>query len=144
MLVIVHHNMKQTRNYSSVMAKILVIDDSKMMRRYLRHCLEKAGYEVDDWLPLSAMEVPERIATFRPDLILCDYLMTQCNGATVARMAHKANPKIPMIILTAFRDENIESSLLRLGVRKILIKPIEADALVQTIKEELASSAQDA
>jgi len=117
--------------------KILVIDDSKMMRLYLRRCLEGAGYEVEEWEPLSAMEVPEYILASAPDIILSDYQMPGCNGVTVARMARKANPEIPLLILTASHDQDVESNLLRLGVRRVLFKPIEAEDLVQAIKESL-------
>ncbi|MDP2877145.1 MAG: response regulator [Holophaga sp.] len=126
------------------MSKIMVIDDSKMMRIYLRRCLEKAGYEVEEWLPLSAMEVPNQIATSMPDLILSDYQMPGCNGATLVRMAHKANPKLPVLILTAFRDEDMESNLLRLGVRQVLTKPIVAESLIQAVAGALNDQASDA
>jgi len=122
--------------------KILVIDDSKMMRLYLRRCLERAGYEVEDWESPSAMEIPERITASAPDLILCDFQMPGCNGTTVARMAQRNHPKIPLLILTAFHDKEMESNLLRLRVRQVLAKPIEAAALTQAIEDALATPEQ--
>ena len=71
------------------------------------------------------------------DLILSDFHMPGCNGATLARMAQKTHPGIPLLILTAFRDDEMEVSLLKLGVKKILAKPIKEDALVQTIRDVL-------
>lgn len=129
---------------SFAVTKILVIDDSKLMRIYLCRCLEKAGYEVEEWVPLSAMEVPEHITASSPDLIISDYQMPGCNGATLARMAHKADPKIPLLVLTAFHDEDMESNLLRLGVRQVLVKPIAAEPLVQAVASALANPAPDA
>jgi DNA-binding NtrC family response regulator len=125
------------------MAKILVIDDSAMMRLYLRRCLEKAGFEVEDWLPLSAMEIGERLEAMGPDLILTDYQMAGCNGVTVARMARKSNPKMPIIVITAFRNLEIESSLERFGVRTILDKPVSAELLVQAVKDALETPFAD-
>jgi len=119
--------------------KILVIDDSKMMRLFLRRSLEKAGYDVEEWVPMSAMEVPDYLAGSTPDLILSDYHMPGCNGATLARMVHKANPGLPLLILTAFRDEEMEASLLKLGVRRVLSKPIDAAALCLAVRGTLAA-----
>ena len=119
------------------MPKVLVIDDNAMMRLYMRRCLEKAGYEVEDWLPMSAMEIPDRIAASAPDVIVTDYQMPGCNGLTVARMAQKVNPRLPVLILTAFRSEEIEAGLGKLGVRHLLNKPISAEELVLAVKEAL-------
>jgi PleD family two-component response regulator len=55
------------------MAKILVIDDSSFMRRYLREALEELGFAVDELLPVSPLEVMEKIKAEPPDLVLTDY-----------------------------------------------------------------------
>jgi CheY-like chemotaxis protein len=117
--------------------KVLLIDDSQMMRVYLRRCLEKGGFEVEEWVPMSAMEIPDRITESAPDLLLSDYSMTGCNGSTVARMAQKANPNLPIIILTAFMDDDMESNLVRLGVKRVLTKPIASEDLIKAVHEVL-------
>jgi CheY-like chemotaxis protein len=122
------------------MPKILVIDDNKMMRLYLKRCLLKAGFEVEDWVPSSAMEVLEHISNSHPDLIVSDYQMPGCNGATVARMAQKADPRIPLLILTAFFDQELETSLLKLGVKRVLTKPITEEALASAVQGALANA----
>ena len=71
--------------------KVLVINDSKVMRFYLHRCLEKAGYEVEEWGPLSSMEVPDFVKASAPDLILSDYHMPGCNGASLAHMLQEAD-----------------------------------------------------
>lgn len=119
------------------MAKVLVIDDSPMMRDYMRRCLEKAGHAVEEWIPLSAMEIPDMLKDTAPDLILCDYQMPGCNGASLARMVQKVNPDVPVVILTAYRDKDMEANLRKFGVKRILYKPINAEMLNQAVKEVL-------
>jgi len=118
---------------------VLVIDDSRMMRLYLQRCLSKAGYEVEGWEPMSALEIQDHLLASAPDLVLSDYQMPGCNGASVARMAHKASPGLPVLILTAFPNAEIEASLLKLGVRRVLTKPIQAEALVLAVRDALAA-----
>jgi CheY-like chemotaxis protein len=108
-----------------------------MMRLYLRRCLEKAGHEVEEWVPQSAMEIPDKITAAAPDLVLCDYQMAGANGVTVARMVRKANPHLPMLVLTAFHADEMEANLLRLGVRRVLAKPIHHEDLAQAVAEAL-------
>ncbi len=119
------------------MPKILVIDDSRMMRLYLRRALEKAGHDVVEWTPLSAMEIPDRVAELAPDLVLCDYQMDGANGDTVARMVRRADPGLPMLVLTAFHGDQMEANLLRLGVRRVLDKPILHEDLALAVAEAL-------
>ena len=120
------------------MPKVLLIDDSQMMRVYLRRCLEKGGFEVEEWVPLSAMEIPDRITESAPDLLLTDYSMTGCNGSTVARRAQKTNPDLPIIVLTAFMNDDMESNLVRLGVKRVLTKPITSEDLLKAVEEVMS------
>lgn len=124
------------------MPKILVIDDSRMMRLYLRRALEKAGHEVVDWRPLSAMEIPDKVVELAPDLVLCDYQMEGANGATVARMVRRADPELPVLVLTAFHEDQMEANLLRLGVRRVLDKPILHEDLAEAVAAALQPAGQ--
>ncbi|GLH69702.1 hypothetical protein GETHPA_12350 [Geothrix rubra] len=124
------------------MSKILVIDDSRMMRLYLRRALEKAGHDVVEWMPLSAMEIPAKVAELAPDLVLCDYQMDGANGATVARMVRRTDPDLPVLVLTAFHEDQMEANLLRLGVRRVLDKPILHGDLAEAVAEALGSVGQ--
>ncbi len=122
------------------MAKILVIDDSALMRRILRNYLQAAGHDVEDWLPLSAMEIPERLTSNPVDLILTDYQMPGVNGMTVAKMAMKAAPGVPVIVLTALVDAEIAAQLAKFKVTRIIHKPITSEALQAIVSEVLGSS----
>lgn len=119
------------------MTKILVIDDSSMMRMLLRDYLESAAYEVEDWLPMSAMEIPDRIRESKPGLVLTDFVMPGVNGLSVAQMTQRTDPAIPVIVLTAQRDPDMEAKLHKFGVKRILYKPIKKDLLISVVQELL-------
>ena len=117
------------------MARIVVIDDSKLMRNLLRHMLEQAGHEVETWEDISAMEVCERVGASNPDLVITDYQMPGCNGLTVAKMARKAKPGLPVVVVTATHDPSVLDALNRQEVSQILHKPLREEALLEAVKQ---------
>jgi len=117
--------------------KILVIDDSSLMRVLVRDYLEHAGFEVEDWLPMSVTEIPERIEVSKPDLILTDFRMPGVNGLSVVQAAQRTDATLPVVILTALREPETEVRLLKFGVKRILHKPISPEDLAQVLKEVL-------
>jgi len=122
------------------MFKILVIDDSTLMRKISRDYLENAGYGVEDFLPASILELVEQIRTSPPDLVLSDFNMPNIDGLDVARNVRRINSNIPVIILTANRDASREARLQTVGVRKILYKPIRGEDLVNAVSQVLADA----
>jgi CheY-like chemotaxis protein len=125
------------------MAKVVVIDDSKIMRRILSQFLEHGGYEAMAWEPMSAMEIMERTTEARPDLLVSDFQMPGCNGATVARMARKADPKLPIIVLTALRDAETMELLRKSKVNQVLNKPISEVDFLKAVAAILAQVSKD-
>lgn len=119
------------------MTKVLVIDDSAFFRQYIAGHLKQAGFEVEHFEPHSALEALERIREVAPDIIISDYHMPDVDGLSVARMAKRANPALPVIILTAIRDGEREAALTTAGVKRILHKPVSDEQLVEAVKELL-------
>ena len=118
------------------MAKVLVIDDSRVMCVYLRRVLE-GQYVIEEWMPPSAMEIGEYILASAPDLVLTDYQMPGCSGATVARMVMKAKPGLPVIVLTANRDEEVAIQLRKFQVVEILHKPSSPGEILAAVGKAL-------
>ena len=118
------------------MARLMVIDDSEVMRRYLRRILGDA-HEIEEWMPASAMEIADHILEAAPDLVLTDYQMPGCSGATVARMALKAKPGLPVIVVTAIRDDEVAAALRKLQVAAIIYKPVAKEELLAAVAKAL-------
>lgn len=122
------------------MSKIVVVDDSKLMRNLIQHILEQAGHEVDAWAEVTAMEVADRILASDPDLVVTDYQMPGCNGLTLARMARKAKPGLLVVVVTALHDAQVMDALKSQAVNQILHKPLKEEALLETVAEVLAQA----
>jgi CheY-like chemotaxis protein len=121
----------------TLMVKVLVIDDSRLMCLYLRRILE-GPHVVEEWLPLSAMEIGTHILASAPDVVLTDYQMPGCNGATVARMIMKTRPDLPVIVITSSRDEEVAATLRKFQVADILHKPVAPAAVLAAVDRAVA------
>ncbi len=115
------------------MARIAIVDDSRLMQVLLRRILERAGHEVDVWADVTAMGIADLITAQTPKLIITDYSMPGCNGLTVARMARKVQPELPIIVVMATHDPTIMDALNRQEVSSILHKPILQEELMAAV-----------
>jgi CheY-like chemotaxis protein len=59
--------------------------------------------------------------------------MPGCNGATVARMAKRALKDLPVVVLTALHDEELQAACLKQGADLVLHKPVSAELLGQEV-----------
>ncbi len=85
--------------------KILVVDDEKNILKLYKAELEDEGYTV-----VSANSGAEALEVFErenPDIVTLDILMPDMDGIHVLRLMKEKNPKIPIIMLTAYdyRDD---------------------------------------
>lgn len=125
------------------MARIAVVDDSKLMQTVLRRMLERAGHEVVIWEEVTAMEVAQHVAASDPELLVTDYSMPGCNGLTVAKMARKAKPGLPVVMVTATHDPAVLSAMRNQEINSILHKPLEEAELLEALAKDLTEVNSD-
>ena len=121
------------------MKKVLIIDDSEVLRRITAFNLKKIGYEIQE--AVDGVDGLEKIKNFQPDLILLDIMMPRMDGFTVLkRMGEDPTMKeIPVIVLTAKGGEEDEKEALRLGAIKVLTKPFSPKQLLETVKQVIGN-----
>jgi len=133
--------------------RILVAEDETIIRLDLKEILERAGFEVcaeardgDEAVALAARE--------KPDLAILDVKMRGLDGIEAARRILGERP-IPIVILTAYGQDELVSRAVEAGVFGYLVKPFkEADLLpaihaararhteLQALREEAESLAE--
>jgi two-component system chemotaxis response regulator CheY len=125
------HNPKRARE-----GRILIVDDEESIRKSIRIALLQAGYEV-----VEACDGHEAIAAIQEgdnplmvDVILCDIRMPRINGVDVISYLRSQYPSIPVIVLTGYPDFDLAISLMKMGVRNYLVKPVLKHDLLQTLK----------
>jgi signal transduction histidine kinase/ActR/RegA family two-component response regulator len=111
------------------LSRALAIEDEPYNRTVLGHFLSQLGYEVD-WA-VDGTSAMERIRGQSYDLVLTDYLLPDLTGAELAIriLAEVANPKPPVIAVTAYSTPEKVAELARAGVSQIVSKPISLEKL---------------
>jgi two-component system alkaline phosphatase synthesis response regulator PhoP len=116
---------------------ILVVDDEKDILELLEYNLKKEGYSVAS--AATGELALKSIERERPDLILLDLMLPGLDGYEVARRI-KRNPKtarIPVIMLTAKREEIDVVAGLELGAEDYVTKPFSPKVLSARIRSLL-------
>lgn len=121
------------------MAKILLVDDDPLLVRMYQKKMENDGYEVET--ANDGDMALEKVAKFKPDLILLDIMMPNVNGYEVLTQLKKTKgtAKIPVILLTnvGSSDEDVEKGM-ELGAVAYLVKAgNRPSAIVSKVKEIL-------
>jgi two-component system phosphate regulon response regulator PhoB len=121
------------------MARIAVIEDSRIDRSYQAAVLRKAGWEVAFIEPTETLVMIGQLLENPPDLLLLDYMLPQLRGDSIAEVCHRhpVLKTIPIVVLTAHKEASLRQRLLALGVREVLYKPISQFLLAEAVQRHL-------
>ncbi len=130
-------NLSSSADLNLTGIKILAADDIEDARELLTTLLEQYGAEVK--VVGAGEEVLAHLATFQPDILVCDIGMPNMDGYDLIRRIRALPPEqggdIPAIALTAYvRDEDAQRAL-RHGFQKHIAKPLEPERLALAIAE---------
>ena len=128
--------------------RILVAEDETIIRLDLRALLEKSGFEVCAEAK-DGLEAVELARSEQPDLAVLDVKMPRLDGIEAARRILDERP-IPIVMLTAYGQDELVSRAVEAGVFGYLVKPFREADLLPAIKtararhEELAALREEA
>ena len=119
--------------------KILVVDDSAVIRKLLRHLLEAGDYLVVT--AENGLEGLKMVSTERPNLIITDFLMPKMDGVTFIRKlkSQMSTRFIPIIMLTVKDEVESEVEAIDAGADYYLTKPVVAKRLLVRVGRLLSS-----
>lgn len=114
--------------------RVLVADDHAVFREGLRAVL---GSESDmDVVGEAATgkEVVEQAAELRPDVILMDIQMPGINGIEATRRILDASPRVGIVVLTMFEDDDSVFSAMRAGARGYVLKGAPPSEILKVVR----------
>ena len=115
--------------------RILIVDDEEMICLLLAQRLFKEGY-----ICATANNGKEALNHFYKDdlsLIITDIKMPEMDGMELLKNVKTIKPKMMVIIMTAYAEVDLVVEAMRLGANDFLIKPVDLDLLVLSVKNGL-------
>lgn len=120
-------------------ARILVVEDERIVALDLQHTLESFGHEVVATSP-SGERAVELARVHQPDLILMDINLEGKIDGTEAAEAIQAEMHTPIIFLTAYTESSTLARAEKSAPYGYLVKPVETRALQATLRMAMARS----
>ena len=117
------------------MEKILIVDDDADIRRAFRRNLEREDLQVID--ASSGEEAIKRVAMERPDLLMMDIRMGATSGLDTLRKLRELDPKLTIIMMTAYGTTQTAIEAMKLGAYDYVLKPLDVPKLKTLIAAAL-------
>ncbi len=117
---------------------LLLIEDDPGTASALRKVLQAEGYTV-----LASERGDEGLTMARNspcDLVITDFKLPGLSGLELMRELHEARPRLPVIMMTAHGTTETAIEAMKLGACEYLVKPFEADELLDLVARAVASS----
>ena len=103
--------------------RVLVVDDSAYARKTVREMLSRSPFLEVVGAARSAREALHLAEELRPDVITCDLVMPEMNGASFVRAQMEARPIPIVVISSASRDESLVLDAMEAGAVDFVRKP---------------------
>lgn len=119
---------------------VLVVDDEPNLILLYQEALRKYGYQVtlfsDSRQALEAFKLhPEKY-----DILLTDHAMPYMTGKQLTQECIKIKPNVQIVMATAYSELIGQDEAKRLGIRDLLVKPINTNTLVSKIQQALGET----
>lgn len=105
------------------MAKLLIVDDEKMITIALRRAISTLDHEIDT--APDGIEAIVKISETDYDLVVMDLLMPRMNGHDLMEWIRSNRPNLKFVVMTAYGEKELREQILNNGAADVLYKPFE-------------------
>ncbi len=115
--------------------RVLLVDDHNLFRSGIKLLLQRhPDFEVIGEAS-DGVEGVKRAKELKPDIVLLDMHMPGLNGREAVQLIHQDHPAIHIVMLTVSEDEDDLAHCLQSGASGYLLKNIDADYLIESLKK---------
>jgi DNA-binding NarL/FixJ family response regulator len=113
--------------------KTMIVDDHPVVREGLKQLLEVDGEIQVIAEAGNGLECLRQLDKHSPDLIFMDVRMPGISGIETTRLIHQKYPRIKIIMLTIYDDDQYVTGAIQAGANGYVLKKVQRDELIQII-----------
>jgi len=126
------------KNRAKATRRILIVDSHSMMRQGLARLIDRepdleACGEAD-----TAAQALKRISVDKPDLVLANIALPDCNGLELIKELQGLHPRLPLLVVSAHDESLYAERVLRAGGRGYIMKQEGGRMLLRAIRQVLS------
>lgn len=122
---------------------VLIVDDEKYVRLWLRNCINWADFGMEIVGEAnSGKDALKKINDLHPRVVISDMDMPEMNGAELIDQANVLEPEILFLILSGYNTYEFMRSAVRNNAIDYLLKPIDEESLILSIRKLLVKIEQ--
>ncbi|MBZ9636038.1 response regulator [Clostridium sp. FP1] len=118
------------------MARVLIVDDAAFMRMMVKDILEKNGFEVVGEAS-NGLKAVELYKAEKPDVVTMDITMPDMDGIEAVKEIKIFDPAAKIIMCSAMGQQSMVMDAIRAGAKDFIVKPFQADRVIEAIKKVL-------
>src|SRR5512138_1418445 len=119
-------------------ARVLVVDDEKLIRWSVTERLQRNGYDVVS--AESGEQALELVAAQPPDLMLLDVRLPGIDGVQTLQRALSVHPELAVLMMSAHSTVDIAVDAMKHGAVDFLVKPFPFQALDAAVERAIATA----
>lgn len=117
-------------------AKIMIVDDMKMIRSSIKKYLNTLGYE-NIVEAVDGEDAVKKYAAEKPAFIFMDIVMPNIPGDAALRIIREGDKKTPIVMLTSVAEKSVMEACQKEGIHGYILKPLTLDSGPKTLSEML-------
>ncbi len=118
------------------MAKILIVDDATFMRMMLKDILVKNGHTIVGEAT-NGREALEKYKEVNPDLVTMDITMPEIDGLQGLKNIKAVDPDARVVMCSAMGQQMMVIEAIQSGAKDFIVKPFQADRVLEAINKAL-------
>lgn len=117
--------------------RILVVDDAAFMRMMIKEILTKNGFIVVGEAS-DGQQAVDKYKELHPDLVTMDITMPEMDGIQALKEIRAYDDSAKIIMCSAMGQQAMVIDAIQAGARDFIVKPFQADRVIEAIRKTLA------